>query len=1090
MIPKDIIDKVIDATNIQDVVQETVTLRKAGANLTGLCPFHNEKTPSFIVSPAKNAWHCYGCHQGGDAIKFVMLSKALSFPEAIHHLARKVNITIEEKEADPEAQEKAQKREQVFILNEHAATFYQQQLHQNPDILAEVRERFSDEEISLWRIGYAPDAWDSLIKNAAKAGFNVDMLIEASLAKTSDKNNSNYDFFRHRIIFPIFNKYGRVSGFSGRITKNAKDKAKYINLSKTPTYDKSSALYGIHLAAKSMHSDGAFLVEGNPDVIRMHSVEATNTVAPCGTAVTDQQLAIIRKLTDTITILTDGDKAGQDAILKTGKLALEKKFKVYCAILPQNEDPASFFKTTEFFNDWIHQNTQNFIILLANNLFTKASTDPAKKNDAVKEICSHLFFLDDASRSIYIDQIAKNNKLKPKLFTDKLRDLDQDNIQYEHDDALPEGIDPREFQKWGFYEHNNRISIQTKYGIEEISNFVMKPVFHIEGSESRRVYELINFKGYKIVVDLDMQEMTSIQAFRRNIEGRGNFIFSGTDAQFTRIKSKLYEETRTCSLIKVPGWQKEGFWAWSNGITTEKGFSEIDEYGVIEFNKNNYFIPAFSSVYIDNKSVFISERKFLFRDRKISMFEWSCLFQEVFGDNAKIGICFWIAAIFRDFVLFLNKNFPILNLFGPKGTGKSQMAMSLSCLFGEQQTPFNIHNGTKAGLAEHLQQFCNAFAWVDEYKNNLDYDKIETLKSVYDAIGRNRLNEKLQKQTTLVNSAMILSGQEMPTADVALYSRLIFLLFNKTDYSEAEKKSYDKLKNLERDGLAHLSHQIIVHRAHFEKEFYNNMDFVISDIFNELKEEFIEDRILRSWCTIAAALRTMQNKVNFGFGYSDIRSIVIDGIRNQNSQVSKSNEIGQFWDLIEALYDENTLIEGWHFRVTPMDKIKTSTSEKQFKEPKLILRFKFNSIAKIYAESCRKSGLKPLPSDTLSYYLKNSKAFIGIQPSLMFSITQFSQKEGRIVTQKTITSAFCFDYLRLGINLTRALEGETLPNAADTDENSADFARFNDKKTLGLNLTQDYNPNNNNDQPHAINGNHQPDNQLQLAITNNDEPPF
>jgi DNA primase len=292
---------------------------------------------------------------------------------------------------------------------------------------------------------------------------------------------------------------------------------------------------------------------------------------------------------------------------------------------------------------------------------------------------------------------------------------------------------------------------------------------------------------------------------------------------------------------------------------------------------------------------------------------------------------------------------------------------------------------------------------------------------------------------------MILSGQEMPTADVALFSRLIFCQFNKTDYSELEKKLYDKLKNLERDGLAHLSAQLILHRAHFEKEFYANMDFVVSDIFDELKEEYIEDRILRSWCTIVAAFKTMQNKVNFGFGYSDIRNMIINAIREQNSQVSKSNEIGQFWDLLEAMYDENNLIEGWHFRITPMDKIKTSTAEKVFKEPKTILRFKFNSIAKLYAENSRKSGLKPLPADTLSYYLKNSKAFIGIQPSVMFTLKAFSQAEAKVVDQKTITSAFCFDYKKLGINLSRAMYGEDLPNQKDADEQE-DMVKFTDKK--------------------------------------------
>ena len=285
---------------------------------------------------------------------------------------------------------------------------------------------------------------------------------------------------------------------------------------------------------------------------------------------------------------------------------------------------------------------------------------PAGKNEAIKEICGFIQQYDEPTRKIYIDAMVTAHKVKAKLFTDRLKDLDQSNIVIEKDDSLPTGVDARDFERWGFYEHHNSYFMRTKNDVEEVSNFVMNPVFHIEGQDSRRVYDVVNFRGFRVVVDLDMQEMTSIQAFRRNIEGRGNFIFSGTDAQFTRIKAKLYEQTRTCTEIRVLGWQKEGFFAWSNGITTtDDGFQEIDEYGIVEFNKTNYFIPAFSSIHINDKSLFIGERKFQYKKREISMKQWADLFTEVFGKNAQIGICFWIATIFRGIIsFFLNKNFP------------------------------------------------------------------------------------------------------------------------------------------------------------------------------------------------------------------------------------------------------------------------------------------------------------------------------------------------------------------------------------------------------------------------------------------------
>lgn len=1046
MIPQSTIDQILASTHIQDIIGETVKLSKAGVNLKGLCPFHNEKTPSFTVSPHKGIWHCYGCSTGGDVIAFVMRDKGMTFPEAAKLLATKANINIQETEPDPEADKKAALREQLFAINEFAATFYQQQLQKNPAMLKLATDRFGAENVSLWRLGFAPDGWQNFYNHARNAGYLEEFLLNSRLIKQSEKNNKIYDYFRNRLMFPVFNKTGRITGFSARQITNEKDSAKYINSPDTAVYLKSHQLYGIHLAARAMRNDGAVLVEGNPDAIRMHQVGADSTVAPCGTAVTEEQLKTIKQLTNSITIITDGDAAGQKSMNRTGRMAVEMGLMTYCAVLPEKEDPDTFFTSEQQYKEWIASNRQDWILLRAKALLEKIGQDPGRKNEAIKEICGFIQQYDEPTRKIYIDAMVTAHKVKAKLFTDRLKDLDQSNIVIEKDDSLPTGVDARDFERWGFYEHHNSYFMRTKNDVEEVSNFVMNPVFHIEGQDSRRVYDVVNFRGFRVVVDLDMQEMTSIQAFRRNIEGRGNFIFSGTDAQFTRIKAKLYEQTRTCTEIRVLGWQKEGFFAWSNGITTtDDGFQEIDEYGIVEFNKTNYFIPAFSSIHINDKSLFIGERKFQYKKREISMKQWADLFTEVFGKNAQIGICFWIATIFRDYILFLNKNFPILNLFGPKGTGKSQMAMSLSCLFGEQQTPYNIHNGTKAGLAEHMQQFSNAFAWVDEYKNNIDYALIETLKSIYDAIGRNRLNVDKRKETTLVNATLMLTGQEMPTADVALFTRLLFLQFHKAEYTDPEKKLYDNLKQMERAGLSHLTAEILAHRKYFEKEFWTNSDFVVSDIADELRDDAIEDRMLRSWCTVAAALRTLQNKINFGFGYGDIRAIIIQGIKQQNEQVSKSNEIGQFWEMIEAMYDENILIDGWHFRVTYLDKLKTTTGNRTFNSGKYILRLKFSTISKLYAENARRTGIKPLPNDTLSYYLKNSKSFEGVSPSVKFVNKEYKSEEGKVVESKTITSAYCFDYKKLNINLMRGVFGDTLPNENKEDNEDDNIVKFMDQ---------------------------------------------
>ncbi|NQT76496.1 MAG: hypothetical protein HQ565_02195 [Bacteroidetes bacterium] len=381
-------------------------------------------------------------------------------------------------------------------------------------------------------------------------------------------------------------------------------------------------------------------------------------------------------------------------------------------------------------------------------------------------------------------------------------------------------------------------------------------------------------------------------------------------------------------------------------------------------------------------------------------------------------------------MLYSFNNFPILNLFGPKGTGKSQMAMSLSCLFGQQQTPFNIHNGTKPGLAEHVQQFINAFAWIDEYKNNIEYDKIETLKSIYDAIGRNRLNfEKgKKKETTQVNSAVILSGQEMPTADVALFSRMIFLQFHKSEYSQQEKTDYDLLKVMEKEGLSHLTSSLIAHRKYFEENFYSTFTAVFSDMSSELEHSGIEDRILKSFCTILAAFKTIHDKLSIPIDYDDLRAIAIKAITDQNSQITKSNEISMFWETIEALFDENILIDKWHFKVDSCTELNLKSGKIILDPPVNVLKLKFGTIYKAYATHSKRSGQSVLPSTTLKYYLEINPAFLGVERATRFSIKEFSTEEGKVVEKNQITTAYTFNYEKLNINLVRIPSKENTIN--------------------------------------------------------------
>jgi DNA primase len=1021
MIKQEIINDIIDKADIVEVLSDFVNLKQSGANFKTPCPFHEEQTPSFIVSPTKQIYKCFGCGESGNVIKFLMKFEKRSFPEALRYLADKYNIILEEEPQKSENKDGEILCEKLFQLNELAAKYYHTNSESDiqPDYL---RKRFSKEEIDQWQIGLATGNWNDLAIYFKSLNVEDIHLSKSNLFKFSEKKNNYYDFFQNRIIFPILNISGRIAGFGGRTIND--NQIKYLNSPESHLYQKSKLLYGLNFARKNIcQENNCNIVEGYTDVISMHTAGITNTVAPCGTSLSIEQLKLIKRYTVELTLIYDGDNAGLEAARKNGEFAIENGFNVYICLLPKGEDPDSFIKKNNDAKKWIEENRKDFILYQADTLLNLANEDLMLKDKAIGDISRLIFDLDKTKQQIYIDQISKEKNLKAKLFRDKLSLINAKTPVVEKQTWLPDNVNPNDFEKWGFYEFNNEYYFRTKDGIKRLSNFVMKPIFHIDSIyDSRRIFEMINRFGYRVVVNLDMSEMVSLQAFQRNVESKGNFLFTGTMSHLQKLKLKLYEQTRTCEEIRILGWQKAGFWAWSNGIINDGEFQEIDEYGRVKYENQDYFIPAFSKIYLADKSVFLDERKFQYKNSKITILDWSDLFVKVFKDNAKIAISFWIATIFRDHLLHIFKNFPILNLFGPKGTGKSQMAMSMNCLFGIQQTPFNIHNGTKAGLAEHIQQFSNAFAWIDEYKNTLDYDKIETLKSIYDAIGRSRMNldKGRKKETTEVNSGVILSGQEMTTIDVALFSRVVFLQFHQTEFSKEEKSNYEKLKSMESSGLPHLTTEIIKHRKYFIDNYYSEYDQVITDFSYETESDHIEDRILRNMCTIVSAFKTLEQKIDFGFSYSDLRHIALISIRDQNSQISKSNELGIFWHNIEAMFDEDILIEDWHFRLNDLTSIKLKNSDEiKFNTKKSVLRIKYNSIYKLYAESARKQGIKPMPSDTLGYYLKKHKHFLGIARSCKFVRSTFDKKEGKFIDQKQTTTAYCFDYEFLAINLER-----------------------------------------------------------------------
>ncbi len=413
MISRRTIDKVMDSARIEEVVGDFVSLKRRGSSMIGLCPFHNEKSPSFNVSPTRGIYKCFGCGQAGNSVRFVMELEKLSYPEAIRYLAKKYQIDVEEEAQTDEVKQEIQERESLLLVNQWATQFYKDQLWETEAgrtiALSYFRERgFTDETIRKFELGFHPEGWSTLSDAAREAGYNMDFLVRVGL--TIDKEGKQFDRFKNRVIFPIQNLSGKVIGFGGRILINDKKQAKYLNSPESDVYHKSSVLYGIFHARKAiMNQDEALLVEGYTDVISMHQAGIENVVSSSGTSLTADQVKIIQRYTKNVTILYDGDPAGIKASFRGLDMILEQGMNVKVVLFPEGEDPDSFARNNSpvFVKEYIRQESKDFIEFKTSVLQEDTKGDPIKTAEMIREIIHSLSLIPDPIlRSLYIRKCA------------------------------------------------------------------------------------------------------------------------------------------------------------------------------------------------------------------------------------------------------------------------------------------------------------------------------------------------------------------------------------------------------------------------------------------------------------------------------------------------------------------------------------------------------------------------------------------------------------------------------------------------------------------------------------------------------------
>ena len=412
MISKNTIQKVFETALVEEVIGDFVQLKKSGSNFKGLSPFSEERTPSFMVSPAKQIWKDFSSGKGGTVITFLMEHEQFTYPEAIKYIANKYNIEVEETQKTAEQISEDNEKESLFLISDYAKNHFKKNLFLDEGktiALTYLKERgFKDSTIEKFEIGYSVKKIDDFSSNANKAGYKINYLEKTGL--TIVKESNNIDRFRGRIIFPIRSMSGRVLGFGGRILGASKNIAKYINSPESLIYQKSKVLYGIFESKQSIvKEDNCYLVEGYTDVIKMHQSGITNVVASSGTALTESQIRLINRLTKNITVVFDGDEAGSRATLRGIDLILEQGMNVKICNLPKNEDPDSFVsdKNLDEVKLYFEENSKDFIVYKASLLLNESNNDPVKKAGVIRDMVESIAKISDQiKREIYVKECS------------------------------------------------------------------------------------------------------------------------------------------------------------------------------------------------------------------------------------------------------------------------------------------------------------------------------------------------------------------------------------------------------------------------------------------------------------------------------------------------------------------------------------------------------------------------------------------------------------------------------------------------------------------------------------------------------------
>ena len=1056
--------------------------RRRGSTMFASCPFHSEKTPSFSITPGRNLWYCHSCHRGGDGIRFYMEREGMDFLQAVESIAKANNLHIEytKEEQTDEQREAAKLKESVLAAVATVHKFFFDQLRvEMSDEARAAREyaysRWPEDFCSTCGIGLAPKDSKPLIEYCKSKAITEDLLLQSGIYRKDEKSGRIYTLFRNRLVIPIRDRFGRVIAFTARYLGDDKadNVGKYVNSSNSSVFTKGESVFGIDRASRCRDALYYNIVEGAPDVMRLQSIGLENTVATLGTAWSGAQFDILKKHIQSLCFIPDSDPPkdepfgpGFKAVMTNGAEAVRRGFDVTVRELPFNEEKADDDAVILHKNDadeyilspeiYASIPEKPFILWLAEKKFSVASS-LAEQRVIVAEVADLLRHIsDDAIADECIASLAKiNGTVKAwKAAVSRAKGEARQRA------AKSNPKNDAERRKELLRVCNLNIIDNCFYTYDEgeavrLSNFYLESLYHIKDETiGTRLFRMVNKFNEAVDIEFRESELCSLTTFQQRVGSVGNYIWRAKIDKLNNVKEYLYRGTRSAERVRKMGWDAAGgFFAFGNGVFNSERFLAVDDLGIVETAPNkSFYIPATSKMYENNPEIYQFERLFIHENRSgIKLYDFAVQLVKVFGDNAKIAFCYLLATLYRDVIFNRTRHFPILNLFGEKGTGKTTLATSLQSFFIHSVDPPNLGVTSVPAMNDRVSQAVNSLVVFDEYKNDLDVRKIAYLKGLWGGGGQTKKNQNTDGMAaqTIISTGIALCGQDKPTQDMALFTRVLFLAFSKTSFSKPERDAYEDLVAMCSLGNTHLTLEVLGHRQLFEKNFSNAYSLTKSELSKIVEGEKIHDRIFGNWIIPLAAFRTLESVLSLPFGYNDLLTVAVAGMRLQNETAQESSEMGDFWEALQGFHTQGRAIDKAHFRIKWHRTFRSTTMKEDmiFAEPTPVLYLNSAAVAGLFnGRGASNATANRSNWSTMLSYLRSHPSFLGLKqdrftillangtPDYTFETVNGTQTKKMKVNRP---KAMCFNYAMLkaefGLNLETEVISETEELAEDAE---------------------------------------------------------